>query len=916
MEASAAARLRLPAGRTASQELARFKAFLKVETHRLKLLHRAGAGGMEICRGRAEMVDLLLRSLWAAAQAGVSEPDKPRGVALVALGGYGRAELNPHSDIDFLFLHHKQLAGNRPLPQFGKLIDGVLYPLWDIGLKVGHAVRSLDECVQAANADMQSKTALIEARLVAGDAELFGRFQQTLVSKCVTGHEEDYISQRVADQEARRAKFGNSACMQEPNIKNGCGGLRDFQNLLWMAFFKHRTRTLKELQAQGQLSETERGQLERAYDFLLRVRTEMHYHADRATDVLGKNLQAPVAHNLGYHERSPSKRIERFMRDLYFHSRHIFLITRTLEHRLALEPAARRRLSLRSLLPRGHKPPSEPLDGFKFTDGEIRAASDRVFREQPRRLMRVFLYAQQRGLRLHADLAQLVRHELALVDRAFLADEHVRETFLAILNERGNVAPVLRAMHEADLLGRYLPEFGKVTCLVQHEFYHQYTTDEHTLMCVEQLDRVWESKAAPYQPYAELFRNLERPFILYLALLLHDVGKPKGHGHPAHSSELAWRVARRLGLDASATHTLRLVIENHLLLASVSQRRDLDDPAVIRHVARQVQTPETLAMLTLHTFADSLATSDKLWNGFKETLLWSVHHKTMAWLTGGPEHLRTEELQRETLRQEVSRLLPEHLSQEEAHAHFTNLPPRYCVIHSAREVIADLRLIHAFLRRQVAEEESALAPVVSWQQETDRGFSVVKVCTWDRAGLFSKIAGSFSAAGLNILSAQVFTRSDAIVLDTLCVADARTGGPAGPAQQAQAQETLKQALTGAPIDLHALIARQKISRPLYQAYAGERLPTAIHFDNEASDTRTLIEIETEDRLGLLFAIAQTLAELNLDISGAKILTEKGAAIDSFYVREREAGQVRSPERQRAIEQALRRAIHNLDARAA
>ena len=305
---------------------------------------------------------------------------------------------------------------------------------------------------------------------------------------------------RLEDQAARRAKFGNSACMQEPNIKNGCGGLRDFQNLLWMAFFKYRTRSLKDLQAHELISESERKQLEAAYDFLLRVRTEMHYHVNRAMDVLSKNLQPAVAHNLGYRDRSPSKRIEQFMRDVYTHSRNIFLITRTLEQRLALAAAAAaggsRCRSLSGLLPGGASRVSEPVDGFKFIDGEIHAASNRVFRDQPRRLMRVFLYAQQRGLRLHPDLAQLIRNQLALVDRAFLADEHVRETFLTILNQRGNVAPILRAMHEVDLLGKYLPEFGKLTCLVQHEFYHQYTADEHTLVCLEQLDRIWEAKDA------------------------------------------------------------------------------------------------------------------------------------------------------------------------------------------------------------------------------------------------------------------------------------------------------------------------------------------------------------------------------------------------------------------------------------
>src|SRR6266446_4537980 len=400
IKANAAARLPVPAGRQASQELPRYKAFLKVETHRLKLLHRSGAGGLEVCRARSAIVDLLIGYLWEAAIGSLSEQGQKefaQQLSIAAIGGYGRAELNPHSDIDFMFLHNRQVSsGSKPLPYLSKTIDGILYPLWDIGLKVGHSVRSVEDAVKAANSDMQSKTSLIEARLIVGDDDLFKKFQKALVSKCVEGHEEEYINLRLDDQAERRTKFGNSACMQEPNIKNGCGGLRDFQNLLWMAFFKYRTRSLKDLQGPDLIGESERKQLEVAYDFLLRVRTEMHYHVNRAMDALSKNLQPAVAHNLGYSERSPSKRIENFMRDVYSHLRNVFLITRTLEQRIGLLPAPKKlsNISLRSFLPTARKAANEPIDGFKVINGEIVAVSNRVFRDQPRRLMRVFLYAQ------------------------------------------------------------------------------------------------------------------------------------------------------------------------------------------------------------------------------------------------------------------------------------------------------------------------------------------------------------------------------------------------------------------------------------------------------------------------------------------------------------------------------------------
>ena len=921
IEAAAEARLTFPPDAAPAEKLARYKNFLKVESHRLKLQHRAGADGHEICQARAAILDALLRHLWDTAKNNMSAPAQKEfpSLALVAIGGFGRAELNPHSDIDFMFLHAGQVAAGKPLPFLAKLIDGILYPLWDIGLKIGYSVRDLDDCVKVANTDMQSKTSLIESRLIAGDANLFAKFQKAVVGKCVVGYEEKYIAARLEDQASRRSKHGNSACMQEPNIKNGCGGLRDFQNLLWMTFFKYRTRSLRELQEREFVSEAERKQLEAAYEFLLRVRTELHYHTNRPQDVLGKNLQPAVALNLGYGDRSPSRRIEKFMRDLYVHMRNVYLITRTLEQRLALvSPRQTGKLArLRRLLP-GAKPRKmpEPVDGFVFVADEIRAVSNRIFRDSPRRLMRVFLHAQQRRLTLNPDLAQLIRNQLSLVNREFLNDEHVRETFLTILERRGEVAHVLRAMHEVNLLGKYIPEFGKLTCLVQHEFYHQYAADEHTLVCLEQLDKIWEAQEEPFKNYAPIFQSLERPGILYLALLLHDVGKAGEHERGKHATAgatLALRAARRLQLESSAADTLEFLVENHLLMANVSQRRDLDDAAVIRNFARQVGTPERLNLLTLLTFADSQGTSDKLWSGFKDSLLWQLHSRTMTLLVGGTEFRRAGQEQQEVLRQEVQRLAAGRFADVELNSHFEALPARYFQIHLAEEILDDLDLAHRFLQQQAAEDDRPLVPVVGWQNEPDRGYSLVKICTWDRAGLFGNIAGCFSAAGLNILGAQIFTRGDGIVIDKFFVNDARTGTPAAREPREKFDDLIARVLTGGEVDLRALIVRQAAAaRPAYSAYFGERLGTQIRFDNDASDDRTLIEIETEDRLGLLYTISQTFAELRLDISAARIVTERGAAIDSFYVSDADGVKIVGPERREHIAGRLRAAIGGLE----
>ncbi len=913
IEANAAARLPLPPNVPPAQELARYKNFLKIETHRLKILHRAGGGGREVCLARAAIFDVLLRYILEAVKTSspVLAKEKPFKFTLVALGGYGRAELNPHSDIDIMFLHDSELKNGKATPALSALVDGLLYTLWDIGLKVGHSVRTVDDCVAEAARDMQSKTSLIEARRIIGDEGLFDRLQRVVLAKCVLGHEAEYIAARLQDQAARREKFGNSACMQEPNIKNGCGGLRDYQNLVWMTFFKYRTRSLVELEQKDMISAAERKQLDAAYDCLLRVRNELHYLVDRPMDVLGKSVQPTVATHLGFHDRSPSLRLEKFMHAFYNHGRNIDLITRTVEQRLALLPQPVNRFSVREMLRhRGEKQREQWVDGFKILDGEIYPHSKSVFRDSPRRLMRVFLHVQQRGIKLNPDLAQLIRNQLHLVNKDFLRDPHVRETFLEILDQRGNVAPVLRLMHEVGFLGKFLPEFGRMTCLVQHEFYHQYTTDEHTLVCLEKLDQVWNAKVPPFNAYAEIFQEVERPFILYLALILHDSGKALRTGkHEEVGAQLAHRVARRIGLDGAQAHTLSLLIESHLAMVQISQRRDLDDATIIRSFARQIQTVENLVLLTLHTFADSMGTSNQLWNGFKDAALWSLFHKTRKMLSGTTEFLVAEARQRELLAEEVQRLAPATFDTAEIQAHFSNVPERYFQINDAKEILRDVSQVHRFIQMQLANnEENALAPVISWQNEPDRGYTKVAICTWDRERLFTNITGCLTAGGFNILSAEILTRNDGVIIDSFFVTDAKTGHLADREGRDKFEDLLHKVLTGADVDLRALIAKVKAVPTIYKSIEGDRIPVTVNFDNTTSEIRTIIDIQAEDRVGLLYDISRAFYELNVHIFVAKISTEKGAAMDSFYVAESDGQKIENPDREKQIKKKLERAI--------
>jgi len=879
----------IPDDSTPAGELPGLKRYLKTESARLQEWHRDGGGGREVCLGRSQMIDTLLRALFDWTLANLKLPSNARKlkVSLVAIGGYGREELSPHSDIDIMLLHNGSAPSltriyKHPLLEKLTGTGGLIYTLYDLGMKVGHSVRNIQDAVNIANDDMKTKTSLIESRLITGNSALFGQYCKRLEARCVRNHVDNYLQMRIGDQDTRRVKFGNSALLQEPNIKNGCGGLRDYQNLLWMTHFKYGTRTLEQLEAQGMIRPKNRMQLDIGYDFLLRTRNELHYQTTRLVDDMPKALQPKVAWHLGYKNRSPARRLEELMRDLYTHMRAIHLITRMVERRLTLRPTNSNRLpSLRTLF--GGEKKEESIDGFKIINGELAPTTSRIFKDQPRRLMRVFLYAQQRGLEFHPDLTQLLRDNVPLVDDGFIHDPENHETFLEILNQRGNVAPTMRAMHEVDLLGRYIPEFGRMTCLVQHEFFHAYAADEHTLVCLEKLDQIWNADKPPFDHYTHILQDIDLPYLLYLALFLHDAGKGMESGdHVRDGMVVCQKVGTRLGLSSRRLARLNFLVENHLLMAEVSQRRDIDSPTVIHQFAKKVQDEENLAMLTLLTFADSLGTSDNLWNDFKNTLLKTLYHLAGRRLTSGKDYKKAEAEHLAKLKQEAHEQLPLKISVEELEAHFKHLTPRYFRTHSLKHIHIDLTQVNRFLKRVVNDTGTkVLEPIIAWHNQPARGYTSVKICTWDRPGLFTTISGALAATGLNILSARVFSRGDGIIIDTFFVLNARTGGLVKRPER----DTFKKLLTQALLSDESPEFESQIDTLAKPSTSAEwQLPTRIRIDTRSAKSRTIVEVESEDRLGLLHRISKVLTQHGLSIHVARISTEKGAAIDTFYVR--------------------------------
>ena len=785
-----------------------------------------------------------------------------------------------------MFLHDAPARAGKNHAGLSAFVEKALYLLWDIGFKVGHSTRTIDEAIEQANADMQSKTALIESRLIIGDKAHYEKFHAALVKRCVRGHEDDYIAARMDDQQARHEKHGDSVYMQEPNVKDGCGGLRDFQNLIWMAFFKHGVLTLAGLRGLGVLERAEQRDLEAAYDFLLRVRNALHHMTGRACDMLHLGLQQGIANEFGYRHRDALRRTEAFMRDYYTHSRNIFLLTNALAERMALTPAAPSRLD--SLL--GRRPgKQEEFDGFILRKGVISAQSPGIFKADPYRLLRVFLHAQQRNAELGPELRSLIRRNLLLVNRSFQYATETRDILLAILQRKGQVARILRLMHETEFLGKLFPEFGKLTCLVQHEFFHRYAADEHTIRVIENLDRIIYAVEPPHATYKKLFQNVEHADVLYLAILLHDVGKAANVPRHAEASVKAARnVAARLRLNADETGHLVFLVRDHLKLAMLSQRRDLDDQATIDAAARIVKDESNLDMLMLMTFADSVGTGPKMWTDWKQALLWQLYNHTKQSLAGPDRAKNILSRRIEQLYKEVSARLKGKLPLEETYSHFELMPASYYINTDADEITGHLGLVHKFLIRQleVDEPDEALIPVIEWQTHPAQSHTLLSLCTWDRVGLFSKICGALTSANLNILSAHIYTRGDQVVLDFFDVCDRALAAVTEEKSLRAAEKALIHALTSRDdVDFSHLLARMHATRREPPRIREVSIPTVIEFDNETTQSRTIIEIQTEDRLGLLFALTQTITGLGLDISFAKISTEKVAAIDTFYVQD-------------------------------
>ena len=886
-----------------TEVLSTYKKFLKLEEHRLRLKHQAGGGGREICARRGELVDVILRHVFAAAANAVGQSET--SLALIALGGYGRGELNPFSDVDVMLLHGD--AAGKVSPYVEEMAEQILYLLWDIGFKVGHSTRSMKEALAQANHDMLTKTAMLESRFLAGDRVLAREFRNQFRTKCVIGSEREYVELRMRDQEARHRKFGDSVYMQEPNLKNGCGGLRDYQNLLWMSYFKEGALTTTHLVGEDWLSESDQRRIEMAYDFLLRLRTDLHYLSKRAADILHLNLQEEIARRLRYREKNGQRATEALMRDYYKHTRNIFRVTERITEQFATGYATSGTRALFSFLPlrRGTE---IRVGSFFVRHGQLHTERRDLFKTDPLEMMTAFQRAQEHNVDLSPELEDLLSRALGQITRTYRYAKAPREIFKAILSKKGEVGRALRLMHRIDFLGRYVPEFGKLTCLVQHEFFHRYTADEHTLLCIDKLDALMRTNDPKLIPYRRLFENLEEPFVLYLALLLHDTGRAVGaRPHSEASALFAQSVAKRLQLSPEQRKSLILLVDHHVTLSSTAQQRNLDDPATIAEFAKVVRNQKNLHALMLLTLADGQGTSGQSWSDWKESLVWQLFQATSQYLADQKSYHEQTKIERESLEAAAAAELPSDFA-DEIEAHFEFMPDNYFRASDVAEIVQHLNLFRSFFENTSTQLDRPLVPAVSWEAFPQFGHSIASFCTWDRLHLLAKIAGSFSVVPLNILSADIFPREDHAILAVFRVCDTKGQAVAEGQDRAQVENTLRHALEVETFEFASLLeeARHKIQHRRLEEL---EFPAGIAIDNKAHPTYTLVQIEAPDRVGLLYDLLTALEQEGTNIVLSRISTQKGAAIDTFYITDSSSrAKITDSHRMAALQRRLRSAI--------
>ncbi|HUR43749.1 MAG TPA: [protein-PII] uridylyltransferase [Aestuariivirga sp.] len=808
-------------------------------------------------------------------------------ISIAAVGGYGRGTLAPGSDIDLLFL-----VPNKPSPRVWHIADFILYTLWDTGQKIGHATRSIDECIGLAKTDSTILTAILEARYICGDLKLFEDLVRQFRRKIVAKGAREFVRGKLAERDLRHHKAGESRYLVEPEVKDGKGGLRDLNTLFWITKFLYATNSADELAEKGAFTREELAIFKKCENFLWAVRCHLHFLSKRANERLSFDRQSDIAERLGYKSRGGLKHVERFMKHYFLVAKEVGDLTRILCAGLEAKqmkdaPSLSRMFGRLRFKPAGGL---AAASAFRLESGRIALKSSDVFERDPVNLIRLFALAAKQGSGIHPDALKTVRRSLGLIKKHVCLDPEANAIFVELLTACAEPEAILRLMNESGVLGRFIPDFGKIVALMQFNMYHHFTVDEHLIRAVGILAAVDQGRLAEDHPLSvSIFPTITGKRPLYVAVFLHDIAKGRAEHHAVAGARIAEDLCPRLGLSAAETETATWLVRHHLLMSETAQMRDLSDAKTILDFTAIVQSLERLKLLLILTVADIRAVGPGVWNGWKGQLLRTLYAEAEQVLSGGHSTITRKD----------------RVAEAQA-AFFAKLPgwtPEQKAAYAARHY--DPYWLGVSLEKQMQHQAliaRATPKGLTTEVETDAFTAITALTIYvpDHPRLVALIAGACAAAGANIAGAQIFTTSDGMALDTILIQREFPDEEDETRRAGRVGELIEKALRGGSRLKEAIAGIHK-PRARLEAFTIE--PRVI-IDNHSSDGFTMIEINGLDRLGLLYDLTEALYRLNLNIASAHVTTFGEKAIDVFYVTDLSGGKIENAARHKQIEQAL------------
>ena len=853
-------------------------------------LDRDGNG--RACAERlARLMDQVIRLIHDYAAAHVyyaSDPGADK-VTVVATGGYGRGLLAPGSDLDLLFL-----LPAKQTPWGESVVEYMLYLLWDLRFKVGHATRNVDQCLKMAHADMTIRTALLDSRLLFGEASLFAQLQHRFRTEVVAGSAKSFIEAKLTERDDRHKRAGESRYKVEPNIKDGKGGLRDLHTLHWLASYLHGPDSTSSTSEAGIFSAAEARAFRRSEDFLWTIRCHLHFLTGRAEERLSFDHQPQLATRLGYTDRGGLRSVERFMKHYFLVAKEVGDLTTVLcagleMQQLKISPGIAQRLNPFTWRTRRRM---TRATGFRLENGRLNVPDAKIFERDPVNVIRYFAQAEETGSFLHPEALRLLQGSHRLIDERLREDPEANRIFLDLLTSKSNAEGTLRRMNEAGVLGRFVPEFGRIVAMMQFNMYHHFTVDEHLLRTIGELTRIEEGAVADALPLStNIIKTIQNRRALYVAAFLHDIGKGAEEDHSVLGARVARRLGPRFGLTPAETETVAWLIEQHLTMSTTAQSRDLGDPKTIRAFADVVQSPERLKLLLLLTVADIRAVGPGVWNGWKGQLLRTLYRETEMLVAGGVS--QEGATSRVASAEQEFRVATAGDATLDADAFIVRQYPDYWL----KTAVAK-QLEHARLVARAGAEQLEIATSVT--TDSFKGITELSIFAPDHARLLALFAGACAAAGANIAGAYVSTTRDGYALDTFLLQRSFDSDDDETRRAERIGKTIKSVLDGHQRLAHLLAKRQEAKPPPL----GFIVPPEVIVDNALSDRFTVIEVSGLDRPGLLYDLTSALSDLNLDIGSAHVTTFGEKAVDVFYVTDLTSKKITNPAREQAIRERL------------